>query len=336
MSRQLTFGDLEYSSRKRTSKREIFLDMMDKVIPWREWVDMISPYYFKGQRGRPPRGIEIMLRMLLLQSWYDLSDETVEESIYDSYAMRKFVGINFVEEQVPDATTLLKFRHLLEDHGLTEKIFAQVKEKLEEAHLIMHGGTIVDATIIKAPSSTKNAGGTRDPEMHQVKKGSEWYFGMKAHIGVDAGTGYIHSVTATPANVHDIVETHKLIRDDDEVLYGDAGYLGIEKREEIKQDQHKSQMEYRINKRPGKLRCAGNSSNIWQQWDKYIENRKSSVRSKVEHPFRIVKIIFGYSKTAYRGLKKNLARLQILFASANLYMCAKAGGFDRNLLHVQV
>ena len=330
MPRQLTFSDFEYSSRKRTSRREEFLDMMDKIIPWKEWIDMISPYYFKGQRGRPPRGIEIMLRMLLLQSWYNLSDESVEESIYDSYAMRKFMGVNFTEEQVPDATTLLQFRHLLENNGLAEKIFGQVKGKLEEFHLIMHGGSIVDATIIKAPSSTKNSSGARDPEMHQVKKGNEWYFGMKAHIGVDAGTGYIHSVTATPANVHDITETHNLIREDDEVLYGDAGYLGIEKREEIKGDPHNSRIEYRINKRPGKLRVADGKANPGQLWDKYIENRKSSVRSKVEHAFMLVKIIFGYKKTAYKGLKKNLARLQILFASANLYMCAKAGGFDRN------
>lgn len=243
-------------------EKEVFLDMMEKIIPWNEWAAIIRPYYFEGKRGRPPRGIETMLRMYLLQIWYKLSDEGVEEGIYDSYAMRKFMKIDFTNEQVPDATTLLKFRRIIEKQGIGKKIFTFVKEELDARGLLMHGGTIIDATIIKAPSSTKNEKGERDTEMCQTKKGNEWYFGMKAHIGTDAGTGYIHRVTVTSANKHDITEAHNLIREDDRVVYGDSGYLGIEKREEIKNDGHKSQIDYRINQKPGKMRKAAKQGNI--------------------------------------------------------------------------
>jgi len=323
MSHQKTFTDFEYDSRKRKTKREEFLSMMDKIIPWDEWVTIISPYYPSGKRGRPVRGIETMLRMYFLQIWFGLSDEMTEESIYDSHAMRKFMHVSFGEEQAPDATTLLKFRHLLEENDLCKKLFNDLNERLESNGCIMRGGSIVDATIIKAPSSTKNASGKRDPEMHQTKKGNEWHFGMKAHIGVDAGTGYVHSLTGTPANVHDITEASKLLREDDKVLYGDAGYLGIEKREEIKNDANKSQIAYRINRRPGALRKA--PMNLSTYWERRIESRKSSVRSKVEHVFRIIKIQFGFSKVIYRGIAKNLNRLFGLFASANVYMLAKSG-----------
>lgn len=319
---QQTFSDIEYSKRKRKTKRDEFLETMDEIIPWNEWVDYIEPYYPKGERGRPPRGILVMLKMYLLQIWFNLSDEGVEEAIYDSYAMRKFMGINFMEEQVPDATTLLGFRHLLEDKGIGKVLFGAINQFLEQHGRMMHGGTIVDATIICAPTSTKNAQGKRDPEMHQTKKGNQWYFGMKTHVGVDAGTGYVHTVTATAANEHDITEAHKLIRDDDRVLYGDAGYIGIEKRPEIANDTHKSGIEYRICKRPGVLRAmAGKGYSV----EREIERRKASIRSKVEHPFHIVKDIFGYRKTVYRGIKKNLNRLHMLFGCANLLMCARSG-----------
>jgi IS5 family transposase len=297
--------------------------MMDKVIPWDEWISIIKPYYPDGKRGRPTRGIETMLRMYFLQIWFSLSDEMTEESIYDSHAMKKFMGVNFGNEQAPDATTLLKFRHLLERNGLCEKLFQDLNERLEANGCVMRGGSIVDATIIKAPSSTKNASGKRDPEMHQTKKGNEWHFGMKAHIGVDAGTGYVHTVTVTAANVHDITETSKLLREDDEVVYGDAGYLGIEKREEIRTDARKSRIDYRINRRRGALRR--NPMSISNQWERKIESMKSSVRSKVEHVFRIIKIQFGFCKVVYRGLSKNMNRLFGLFASANAYMLAKSG-----------
>lgn len=226
-----------------------------------------------------------------------------------------------MDEQVPDATTLLKFRHLIEENKIGEQLFRAINYVLEQAGCMMKGGTIVDATIINAPSSTKNAEGKRDPEMHQTKKGNEWRFGMKCHIGVDAGSGLVHSITATAANVHDITEASKLIREDDEIVYGDSGYLGIEKREEIVADEHFSSVEYRINRRPGKIQ---NVTDNAINWEKYIENRKSSVRCKVEHAFRIIKGDFGYRKVAYRGIAKNLNRLNVIFACANLLMCARA------------
>ena len=225
--KQITFSDMEYGNRKRTTKREEFLDIMEEIIPWEEWVEYVCPYYPDGKRGRPTRGIEKMLRMYLLQVWFNLSDEGVEDAIYDSYAFRKFMKINFMSEQVPDATTLLKFRHMIEENHLGEEFFKAINRVMEATGHIMHGGTIVDATIINAPSSTKNAEKKRDPEMHQTKKGNEWKFGMKCNIGVDSGSGLVHSITATSANVHDITEAHKLIRSDDEVVYGDSGYLGI-------------------------------------------------------------------------------------------------------------
>lgn len=320
---QQTLTDIEYSLRKKKTKREEFLDTMDQMIPWKDWVEMIQPYYPSGKRGRPPRGIETMLRMYLMQNWFNLADAALEDTIYDSYAMRTFMHIDFYKEQVPDATTLLKFRHLLEEHGIGEKIFKDVNDRLEKAGLMMHGGTIVDATIISAPSSTKNKTGKRDPEMHQTKKGNQWYHGMKIHSGVDAGTGYVHTITATAANVHDIDEAHNLIREDDEVVYGDSAYGGLAKRKEIASDEHLSKIDFRTCLRPSSMKTNPNYKGI--NWEKQIENRKSSVRCKVEHPFLIVKRQFGYAKVAYRGIAKNLNRFNVLFASANMVMCARAG-----------
>jgi len=319
---QPSFSDVEYGFRRRTTKREEFLKIMDEIIPWDEWVAYIEPHYPSGQRGRPPLGIEKMLRMYLLQCWFNLSDEGIEDAIYDSYALRSFMRINFAKEQAPDATTLLKFRHLLEQHSIGKVFFQAIADTLERCGYMMRGGTIVDATLIAAPSSTKNAAKKRDPEMRQTKKGNEWHFGMKCHVGVDAGSGYVHSLETTAANVHDITMAPILIREDDEVVYGDAGYLGLEKREEVTERAHLSSIDYRINRRMGSVQKApGNFPN----WDKQIEQRKSSVRSKVEHPFLIIKRFFGYVKTAYRGLPKNTHRLQTLFASANLLMCARTG-----------
>ena len=245
----------------------------------------------------------------------------MEDTIYDSYAMRSFMHLDFYKEQVPDATTLLKFRHLLEEHHIGEKIFADVNARLEKAGLIMHGGTIVDATIINAPSSTKNKSGKRDPEMHQTRKGNQWYFGMKSHIAVDAGSGLVHTVVNTAANVSDVTRTGELMRDDDEVVYGDSGYTGAEKRPEIAGDEKKSRVTFRINRRKGTVKA---------KWDKAIETRKSSVRCKVEHPFLLVKRYFGFCKLVYKGLKKNGSRLFSLFASANILMCARAGRLGRS------
>lgn len=323
MNGQLSFSDMEYSLRKRQGKKEVFLNRMEEIIPWDSWIQIIAPYYPSGNHGRPVKGIETMLRMYLLQDWFNLSDEGVEDAIYDSYAMRKFMKINFMHEQVPDATTLLKFRHLLEEHNIGDAIFKDVNDRLEKAGLIMHGGTIVDATIIAAPSSTKNAKGERDPEMHQTKKGNQWYHGMKVHAGVDAGTGYVHTITGTAANVHDSTEASKLIRNDDEIMYGDSGYLGVPAQNAIKQDEHHKNMKFEINKRPSSLKTSDDYNGI--NWDKKMEHDKSSVRCKVEHAFLIVKNTFGYSKVAYKGIKKNMNRFNFLFASANLLMCSRAG-----------
>lgn len=320
---QMTFSDVEYSKRKRTTKREMFLKMMNEIIPWAEWVEKIRPYYPEGKRGRPVKGIELMLRMYLLQIWFTISDEGLEDAIYDSYAMRSFLGLNFMEMQVPDATTLLKFRHLLERNKLGEALFNDIKERLEKAGLMMRGGTIVDATIIRSTSSTKNKSGERDPEMHQTKKGNQWYHGMKVHTGVDAGSGYIHTITGTATNVHDVTETHNLIRKDDEFVYGDSGYLGLEKRDEIRNDEHLSMIDYRICRKPSTLNVKTEYKGI--NWERVIEHQKASVRCKVEHPFLIVKRQFGYCKTAYRGIAKNMNRFFMLFGCANLLMCIRGG-----------
>ena len=320
--KQETFTDIEYSFRKKKTKREEFLEIMDEIIPWDEWVGVIAPYYPKGKRGRPPMGIEKMLRMYLLQIWFNLSDPATEDAIYDSYAMRKFTGIDFVKESVPDETTLCKFRHLLEEHGLNKLFFDAITRVMVQTGHMMKGGTIVDATIIDAPSSTKNADKARDPEMHQTKKGNEWRFGMKCHIGVDVGSGLVHTITVTPANRHDITQAASLIREDDEVVYGDSGYLGLQKRAEIKENEHFNNIDYRIARRPKSLPKV--SDNAFD-WERYIEHRKASVRCKVEHAFRIIKCQFGYKKVRYRGLKKNENRLYAMFACANLYSLAIAG-----------
>lgn len=319
-SEQPSFTDVEYSNRRRISRREQFLEQMNATIPWRVWVGLVEPHYYAdrpGKRGRKAKPIETMLRMYLLQVWFNLSDEGVEDAIYDSYAMRRFMGLDFAVEQVPDATTLLHFRHLLEKHKLGEQLFAAQNQIFEEQGWIMRGGSIIDATIIAAPSSTKNATGTRDPQMHQTKKGNQWYFGMKAHIGVDAGTGYAHTVTATAANVHDLDEAVNLVRDDDETVYGDFGYQGAAKRPEIAGHEHKSKIEWRIAARKGVLKTM-------HAHDREVESRKAAVRAKVEHPFLVVKRDFGFTKTRYRGISKNLHHLQMLFASANWLMRARA------------
>ena len=320
--KQGTFTDIEYSFRKKKTKREEFLEIMDEIIPWDEWVNVIAPYYPKGKRGRPPMGIEKMLRMYLLQIWFNLSDPATEDAIYDSYAMRKFTGIDFVKESVPDETTLCKFRHLLEEHGLNKLFFDAITRVMVETGHMMKGGSIVDATIIDAPSSTKNADKARDPEMHQTKKGNEWRFGMKCHVGVDAGSGLVHTITVTPANRHDITQAADLIREDDEVVYGDSGYLGIQKRTEIKENEHFANIDFQIARRPKSLPKVSDKA---FDWERYIEHRKASVRCKVEHVFRIIKCQFGYKKVRYRGLKKNENRLYAMFACANLYSLAIAG-----------
>ena len=320
--KQETFTDMEYSFRRKKTRREEFLEIMDEIIPWDEWVSVIEPYYPQGKRGRPPIGIEKMLRMYLLQIWFNLSDPATEDAIYDSYAMRKFTEIDFMTEAVPDETTLCKFRHLLEKNELNKLFFDAINRVMVQTGHMMKGGTIVDATIINAPSSTKNAQKARDPEMHQTKKGNEWRFGMKCHIGVDAGSGLVHTMTVTAASEHDITETAKLLHEDDRVVYGDSGYLGVQKRPEITSNEHFSKIDFRINRRPSSLPQVSDNA---IDWERYIEKRKSSVRCKVEHAFRIIKCQFGFRKVVYKGLRKNENRLYAMFACANLYSFAIAG-----------
>lgn len=262
-----------------------------------------------------------MLRMYLLQCRFTLSDEGIDDAVYDNYAFRDFMKINFFDEQVPDTTTLLKFRHLPEKHGIAKQILDSVNQNLEETGCMMRGGTIVDATVIQALSSNRNATGTRDPEMKSTKEGNQRYFGMKAHIGVDAGSCYVPTVEYSAANVHDVVMAKQLIREDDHTVYGNLGYPGLQDRPEIKEDGRFSNIDFRINRRPSAvMKADGNFG-----FEKQMEKRKSSDRSKVEHPFLLVNRYFGYAKTKYKGIGKNAHRLYTLFASANILMCVRAG-----------
>ena len=314
----MTFSDYEYSCHKKKTKREEFLDVMEDIIPWDEWVEFVRPYYPSVKRGRPTKGIEKMLRMYLLQVWFNLSDEGIEDAIYDSYAFRKFMGINFNEEQVPDATTLLKFRHLLEKNHIGEQLFRAINYVLEQGGAMMKGGTIVDATIINAPSSTKNKKKQRDPDAHSVKKGTDWHFGYKAHIGIDKDSGIVHTLEVTGANEHDVSMTSKLLTGEEEVVYGDSGYLGAEKRKDaVTKNRQGKKIKYKINRRPSQYR---NNSRCSKSQIKRREHEKSSVRAKVEHVFAVVKGQLLYRKTRYRGLRKQIAKLNMLFALANLIL----------------
>lgn len=315
MEKQQNFTDMEYTNRRRTTKREAFLEKMDAILPWGNWVALVAPYYPDGKRGRKPVEIEQMLRMTMLQVWFNLSDEGIEDAIYDSYAMKSFMGIDFsAGEQVPDATTLCKFRKLLNEHGLQKKFFEQVQELLARERKLVSGGTIVDATIINAPDSTKNREKQRDPEMHSVKKNNKWYFGIRAHVGVDPVHGFVHTVVSTAANEVECKVAPRLLRPDDTVVYGDAGYLKMDRyvTDGVKR-------EYRINRQRGTFKRHYGNGLSWQ-YEKELEKRKSSVRCKVEYVFHIVKDIFHWRKTRYKGIYKNDCHAHLLFASANLYM----------------
>jgi len=320
MEKQTSFAQAEYAGKKKITRREKFLAEMEKVVPWVNLVKVIEPHYPTGTRGRPPVGIERMLRLYFLQQWYALADEALEDALYDSQSMRTFSGIDLSVESVPDATTVLKFRHLLEKHNLTQSIFDAIGTLLKERQLIMREGTVVDATIISAPSSTKNSKKERDPEMHQTRKGNQWYFGMKAHIGVDAESGLVHTVTATAANVSDVSQTHALLHGEEKAVYADAGYIGVEKREEIA-EAHEG-IDWNIALKRGKLKkmAEGPLKELAQR----IEKFKAQIRAQVEHPFHIVKNLFRYRKVRYRGLSKNNSHLQTLFALANLVIAKRA------------
>ena len=317
MEKQQNFTDLEYTNRRRITKREAFLEKMDATLPWKEWIALVVPHYPDGKRGRRPIEIEQMLRMTMLQTWFNLSDEGIEDAIYDSYAMKTFMGIDFsMGEQVPDATTLCKFRKLLSEHGLQKKFFDQVQQLLAKEGKLVSGGTIVDATIVEAPNSTKNRDKKRDPEMHSTKKNTKWYFGMRVHIGTDPYYGFVHNIISTAANEAEGKVAVKLLREDDAVVYGDAGYLQMDKHVTDGIDR-----EYKINRQRGTFKRHYGDGLAWQ-YEKEIEKRKSSVRCKVEYVFHIVKDIFRWRKLRYKGIHKNDCHANLLFASANIYMLA--------------
>lgn len=315
----MSFSESEFSSKKRVTKKEAFLAVMEDVIPWQAIIERIEPYYPKGSRGRPPRGLERMLRMLVVQNCFGLSDEGLEDSVYEIHSIRKFVGIDIGSESVPDATTVLKFRRLLEEHQLSRAIFEEVNRSLASRGLYMKHGTVVDATIVAAPSSTKNESGQRDPEMKQTKKGNQWHFGMKAHIGIDAGSGLVHEVTATPANEADINQAGNLLHGEEKVVFGDAGYTGMEKRPEVTAKAPGAL--FLVAAKPSKIRAMKRGAA--KAAVEALEKAKASVRALVEHPFQIIKRRFGYAKTRYRGIAKNLAKLEILFALANLILAKR-------------
>jgi IS5 family transposase len=320
--KQTSFAGLEYASKKRQTRREKFLAEMETVVPWARLEALIEPHYPKsGKVGRPPIGLSRMLRMYFLQQWYTLADE----ALYDSQAMREFVGIDLAREKVPDATTLLKFRRLLEEHALSAAILAEVNAHLTLHGLLMRQGTVVDATIIAAPSSTKNSKGERDPEMHQAKKGNEWHFGMKMHTGVDADSGLIHSVACAAANESDVAHAHELLHGEETSVNADSGYTGLHKRDEIVRAQQdgtlRADIKWNIAMKPGVLRDMAEGP--LKQLTAICERIKARVRARVEHPYHVIKNLFRYRKVSYRGLAKNTTRANVHAALANLYIARR-------------
>ena len=312
---QLTFGDAEDLGQRKRTRREVFLAEMDQVVPWPALLKLIEPHYPKlGRPGRQPYPLETMLRVHFLQQWYAVSDPGMEEALYDTPVMRRFAGRGGLDT-VPDETTILNFRRLLETHDLARQLLEQVNTYLSRKGLSLRGGTIVDATIIAAPSSTKNGDGRRDPEMHQTRKGNQWYFGMKAHIGVDDESGLVHHVECTAANASDVTVAHRLLHGQEETVCGDSGYTGLDKREEM---QGKGDLGYLIAAKPSVLKQIKRKSG--QKLARELEHAKASLRAKVEHPFRVIKRQFGYTKVRYRGLVKNTAQVLTLFALSNLWM----------------
>jgi len=329
LMKQTSFASAEYAGKKRQTRREKFLAEMETVVPWARLEALIEPHYPKsGKVGRPPIGLTKMLRMYFLQQWYTLADEALEDALYDSQAMREFVGIDLAKQNVPDATTLLKFRRLLEAHELGAAILAEVNAHLTERGLLMRQGTVVDATIIAAPSSTKNSKGERDPEMHQAKKGEQSHFGMKMHTGVDAESGLVHSVVCTAANESDIAHAHELLHGQETTVGADSGYTGLHRRDEITQAQRdgklRKDIKWNIAMKPGTLR--GMAEGPLKAMTRICERLKARVRARVEHPYHVIKNLFGYRKVSYRGLAKNAARAKVHAALANLYIAKRRLG----------
>ena len=308
--RQLTLAaQWSFEKYARKTRREEFLEQMDKIVPWRELEAMIEPHYPKAGNGRPPVGLGIMLRIYFLQHWFNLSDPGAEEALYDSPGLRRFAGVDLGRAAAPDETTILNFRHLLERHDLCGAILDRVNEYLESRGIRIGRGTIVDATIVHAPSSTKNASGQRDPEMHQTRKGNQWYFGMKAHVGVDSKQGVVHSVCSTAASVADKHMLPDLLHGEESKVWGDAAYQGQAKA---------------IRRAAPRAKDLTSRRTRYSQFIDEVQRRKNRtkarVRSRVEHPFRILKRVFGFVKVRFRGLKKNHDHLCAAFALVNLYL----------------
>jgi IS5 family transposase len=303
----------EFELHRRPTKRDVFLQTMNEIVPWEQLCDVIRPHYPKGEGGRPPKGLERMLRMYFVQHWFNLADDACEEALLDSTSLRRFVSIDLGRERVPDGTTLLKFRHLLEEHELGKQMFAKVGEVLQARGLKVGTGTIVDATIIGAPSSTKNKDKARDPEMHQTRKGQQWYFGMKLHIGVDSQTGLTHSAVVTAANVHDKHPLPDLLHGNERRLYGDSAYASQKELIASKAPNAKDFTNERVRNRSGEVDEAKRAKN----------RNKSKIRARVEHVFGVVKRLWGFDKVRYRGLAKNATRAFTALALANIFMCRK-------------
>jgi IS5 family transposase len=319
VGKQLGFTDYELTTAKKRTQRENFLAEMEAVVLWQALIDLIEPHYPKASKkgGRPPYPLGTMLRIHLLQQWYSLSDPEMEEPLIEVPTMQLFADIELISDRIPDETTSLTFRHLLERHGLGERIFDTVKALLAARGETMCQGTIFDATLIAAPSSTKNKDGKRDPEMHQTKKGNQWYFGMKVHAGVDKYSGLIYSVVVTGDNVHDLTAAAELLHGDEQVIYGDAGYKGISKRPEMAG----KRAEFRVAMRPGKRRALPDSEE--GKLLDLVETAQAHIRSKVEHPFRVIKQHFGFQKTRLRCLAKNRCKINVLAALSNLYQAPR-------------
>jgi IS5 family transposase len=306
---QPTFAALAFANKKKKTRREKFLEEMEQVVPWPKLLRVIERHYPRAGNGRPPMALEKMLRIYFLQQWFNLSDPAMEDALYDIESLRRFAGIELGQDEVPDETTILNFRHLLERHGLTKKLFKKINEHLEQRGLLMRQGTIVDATIMAAPTSTKNASGTRDPEMSSVRKGQEWHFGMKLHVGADSASGLAHSATVTTASVHDSNVMGDLLHGNETTVYGDRAYAGRDRRQQYET----AGINWRVQLRGHRHRPLSKRERQWNQ-------RQSSVRAKVEHIFHVVKRLWGHRKVRYRGLAKNEAHFVSLLALANLFL----------------
>jgi len=316
--KQTSFADNGFDLATKKTRKRVFLEEINGVVPWARLVAVIQGYAPTAKSGRPSFSIEVMLRIHFLQLWNNYSDPAMEEALYDMPVYRWFVGLDAGASRQPDESTILRFRHFLEEFDLAKVILSEVNATLQSKGLLLKNGTAIDATLIAAPSSTKNDSGTRDPQMHQTKKGNQYYFGMKAHIGVDAESGLVHTVLTTPANTHDITQAQDLLHGQETDLFADSGYRGIEKREETKD----LQVNWHIAMMPAKRRAL-NLETVSGQLRDAAEKIKAGIRAKVEHPFRVIKCQFGFTKVRYRGLAKNTARLSTLFALSNLWMVRK-------------